>query len=91
MVKFGGIPKSVPNWFIADLRENENSDQLQEITKKRWKKGDVVAIERGPFTGYRCIFQELKGIDRVSVLLDIIGKQTRAVLHNDDLEIPQLV
>ena len=91
LVRFGTLPQSVPERLIADLKKNENNKKLQRITNKFWKKGDVIEIEQGPFAGYRCIFQESKGIDRVSVLLDIIGKQTRAFLKKDDLEIPQFV
>ena len=64
-------------------------DKLQNIIKETWKPGDIVEIEQGPFAGYRCIFQAEKSSERVFVLLNIVGKQTRATLFKQDLQIPQ--
>jgi transcriptional antiterminator RfaH len=89
VVKFEGIPKEVPTRLIQALKNNENSEQLQNITQSSWKEGDVVAIEQGPFSGYSCIFQGHRSSDRIAVLLDIIGKPTRAILDYQDLQIPE--
>ncbi len=89
LVRFGGVPKEVPPRLIAALKENENSEHLQEVTQKTWKSGDIVEIEQGPFAGYRCIFQASKSADRVAVLLNIVGKQTQTTLSKQDLQVPQ--
>jgi transcriptional antiterminator RfaH len=89
LVRFNGRPRSVPNRLIKMLRENENTDGLQRVNKSSWKPGDEVEIEEGPFAGYRCIFEAVRSSERVSVLLNIIGKQTRAVIKQQDLAIPQ--
>lgn len=89
LVRFGGVPRQVPSQLIRALKANENTEQLQCITAKAWKPGDVVEIEQGPFAGYRCIFQAERSTDRVAVLLHIVGKQTRATLLKQDLQIPQ--
>ena len=77
------------NIYFLGFSKNENNRNLQCVTEKTWKSGARVAIEQGPFAGYHCIFQEQRGIDRAYVLLDIIGKQTRATLLKEDLQIPQ--
>ena len=74
---------------IKALKANENIEKLQRVIPKSWKPGDVVEIEQGPFAGYRCIFQAERSTDRVAVLLNIVGKQTRATLMRQDLQIPQ--
>ena len=89
LVKFEGVPKRIPEQFISLLKENEDSQLLQRVTEKSWKSGDQVNIEQGPFAGYKCIFQQKRSADRVSVLLDIVGKPTRATLLKDDLQLPQ--
>ena len=89
VVKFAGVPQCVPDRLISSLQSNENSDQLQEVTGNSWKAGDVVAIEEGPFAGYSCIYQATKSNDRVRVLLNLIGKQTRATLLKSNLQLPQ--
>ncbi|PCJ23168.1 MAG: transcription/translation regulatory transformer protein RfaH [SAR86 cluster bacterium] len=89
LVRFEGVPKRIPEKFISFLKENENSQFLQKVIDKSWKEGDQVNIEQGPFAGYSCIFQAKKSADRVSVLLDIVGKPIRATLLKDDLQLPQ--
>lgn len=89
LVRFEGAPKRVPTRLIQALKNNENSQQLQDITTPSWKQGDVVKIEQGPFSGYSCIFQGRRSSDRVAVLLDIIGKPTTAVLSSQNLQTPE--
>jgi transcriptional antiterminator RfaH len=50
------------------------------------KPGDVVRINEGPFSGLEAIFERaLKGSERVAVLLDILGRQTRLVLPSETI------
>ncbi len=89
IVRFGGVPQRVPASVVAALQSNENADNLQEVKPKTWKLGDSIEIEQGPFAGYKCLFQAERGADRVTVLLNIIGKPTRTTLQKQDLQIPQ--
>ena len=88
LVRFGGHPKPVPGSLIAMLMKNEKSEKLQSYKEDSWSFGAEVDVEAGPFAGYRCIFLESSSMDRVRVLLDILGKQTRATLHRNDLALP---
>jgi len=48
--------------------------------------GDTVRINEGPFSGLEAIFQGmLKGSERVAVLLEILGRQTRIVLPRETI------
>ncbi|MEQ8952588.1 MAG: transcription/translation regulatory transformer protein RfaH [Gammaproteobacteria bacterium] len=89
IVRFEGVPKPVPTPLIDALKSNENPQQLQTLSRQTWSRGEEVEIEQGPFAGYSCIFQESRGIDRVVVLLNIVGKPTRATLLKNDLQAPQ--
>ena len=41
-------------------------------------------IREGPFSGLEAIFeQEMKGSERVAVLLEILGRRTRLVLSSE--------
>jgi transcription antitermination factor NusG len=54
---------------------------IAEIDPINAKSGDTVRINEGPFSGLEAIFeQKLKGSERVAVLLDILGRETRIVL-----------
>ena len=87
MVRFGGMPAQVPEIIIANLKNNENEFGLLSTEKKELKLGDKVGIIGGPFDGYKAVFQKMKSTERVSVLLDIVGKNTKVTLSVHELEI----
>ena len=87
MVRFGVMPAVVPESLIANLKNNENEFGLQSFDKKELKQGDKVAIIDGPFEGYKAVYQKMKNSERVSVLLDIVGKNTQVTLSVHELEI----
>ena len=91
LVRFGGQPKSVPDELISMLLSNENSESLQSVSEYSWCAGEEIEVEAGPFAGYRCIFLESRSMDRVRVLLDILGKQSQATLNRNDLAIPGVI
>ena len=87
LVRFGGLPAMVPQNMILDLKNNENEFGLQSTDIKVLKQGDKVEIIDGPFEGYQAIYQKMKNTERVSVLLDIVGKNTQVTLSVNELEI----
>lgn len=87
MVRFGGMPAQVPESLIDNLKNNEDDFGLQLTQKKELKQGDKVEIVDGPFEGYKAIYQKMKSTERVSVLLDIVGKNTQVTLSVHELEI----
>jgi len=87
LVRFGGMPAVVPENMITNLKNNENEFGLQSFEKKELKQGDKVEIIDGPFEGYKAIYQKMKSTERVSVLLDIVGKNTQVTLSVHELEI----
>ena len=87
MVRFGGMPAVVPDVLINNLKENQNELGLQSFETKELKQGDKVEIIDGPFEGYKAFYQKMKNTERVSVLLDIVGKNTQVTLSVHELEI----
>ena len=87
LVRFGGMPTVVPENMIANLKNNENEFSLQSVEKKELNQGDKVAIIDGPFEGYKAVYHKMKSTERVSVLLDIVGKNTQVTLSVHELEI----
>jgi transcriptional antiterminator RfaH len=61
-------------------------DGIAEVDPVNVQPGDVVRINEGPFSGLEAIFQQkLKGSERVAVLLEILGRQTRLVLPSETI------
>jgi len=87
MVRFGGMPAQVPEFIIANLKNNEDDFGLQTTEKKELKPGDKIGIIGGPFDGCKAVFQKMKSTERVSVLLDVVGKNTQVTLSVHDMEI----
>ncbi len=82
---FGSRVAEVGESIIQALRERCPGG-VAEIDPVNAKPGDVVRINEGPFSGLEAIFeQKLKGSERVAVLLDILGRQTRIVLPSETI------
>jgi transcription antitermination factor NusG len=84
IVSFGGIPSSVPDHVIASIRRYV--DEINSAERRLFhdlKRGDVVTIREGPFSGYDAIFDvHLSGDERVRVLLKLLN------LRKFPLELP---
>src|SRR5215208_5133717 len=79
-LKFGSQITEVRPEIIAALRER-CPEGIAEIDMLAVKPGETVRINEGPFAGLEAVFDStLKGRERVAVLLDILGRQTRLVL-----------
>ena len=86
MVRFGGMPAVVPKNMIDNFKNNENEYGLQSFEKNELQQGDKVEIIDGTFEGHKAIYQKMKSSERVSVLLDIVGKNTQVTLSVHELE-----
>jgi transcriptional antiterminator RfaH len=82
---FGSRVAEVSEEIIQGLRERCPGG-VAEIDPVKAKPGDTVRINEGPFSGLEAIFDEkLKGSERVAVLLEILGRQTRIVLPSETI------
>jgi transcription elongation factor/antiterminator RfaH len=79
-LKFGNEITEVPNDIIAALQER-CPEGIAAFDSVSLISGDSVRIKEGPFAGLEAIFEKkMKGSERVAVLLEILGRQTRLVL-----------
>jgi transcriptional antiterminator RfaH len=82
---FGSRIAEVGENIIEALRERCPGG-VAEIDPVTAKPGEIVRINEGPFSGLEAVFeQKLKGSERVAVLLDILGRQTRIVLPSETI------
>ena len=82
---FGNRIADVSGDIIQGLRERcpGGVAQIEAVTAK---PGDTVRINEGPFSGLEAVFERaLKGSERVAVLLEILGRQTRLVLPGETI------
>lgn len=82
-LKFGNEITEIPNDIIVALQER-CPDGVAAIDPVAMSAGDFVKIDEGPFAGLEAIFEKkMKGSERVAVLLEILGRQTRLVLPSE--------
>ena len=87
IIRFGSLPSVVPQNLIEKLKCNENESGIQKVNQESLSRGDSVSIISGPLEGQQGIFQQPKSSERVSVLLDIVGKNTQVTLSIHELNI----
>ncbi len=84
LVSFGGRPQSVPEALVQSLRARcDDSGCLQAATQLQ--AGDHVAVTSGPFAEFVAEVETLSPDQRVWVLLDFMGAQTRISLNAEQL------
>ncbi len=86
IVNFGFTPAKVPDSLIAVLKENENSDGIYEFIEKKLVKGQSVEILSGPMMGYSGIFNSYSTKNRVTILLNLLGKETSVQLSSGHVQ-----
>ena len=83
IVAFGGQPAEIPERFIHVLRHHLNAvNSGCRAMPEKFKRGEPVIVESGPFHGYEAIFDAgLPGQQRAQVLLSMLqGRRLRVEL-----------
>jgi transcriptional antiterminator RfaH len=81
IVRFGGVPATVPDIVIAQIRERMDSDDgFVRLKAPEMLPGTKVKINEGPFSGLDAIFAAAHGEDRVRLLLTMLGSEREVVV-----------
>ncbi|MBE0511344.1 MAG: transcription/translation regulatory transformer protein RfaH [Chromatiales bacterium] len=84
MVRFGNIPARMSDTAISYIMQQEAGLMRgHESNRPDWHPGDELEILDGPMMGLKGIFQKHLGEERVMLLLDLLGKQSRVVLSEN--------
>jgi transcriptional antiterminator RfaH len=79
-LKFGNEITEVGMDVVETLRQR-CPEGIVRIEPRTINRGELVKITEGPFSGLEAVFEQtMKGSERVAVLLEILGRQTRLVL-----------
>lgn len=81
LVRFGGVPATVPEGLIKQLQSRIAAFEAAGPEQKSdLQQGDRVQITDGPFAGYEAIFDaHLSGKERVQVLLAYLSYQPHRI------------
>ncbi|MBI3569610.1 MAG: transcription/translation regulatory transformer protein RfaH [Gammaproteobacteria bacterium] len=86
VVRFGRTAARVPDDLVILLRSREDLQGIQILPVEEYKPGSRVRITQGGFAGYEGIFQAASGRDRVTVLLDVLGRKARTTVDSASIE-----
>jgi len=82
-LKFGNRITELGIEVIENLRER-CPNGVAQVQPRLYKVGQPVKIREGPFAGLEAVFEhEMKGSERVAVLIEVLGRQTRLVLASE--------
>ena len=85
LVSFGGAPAPVPDLLIQGLMERcDASGSL--VPETRFAAGEAVQVIGGPFADFVARVEMMAPQQRVWVLLDIMGRETRVAIDADKLQ-----
>jgi transcriptional antiterminator RfaH len=74
LVRFGGQVAEVPAGLVEGLR---NAAHETSLARPLFKQGQKVRIVTGDFATLEAVFDLAEGEGRATVLLDLLGRQTR--------------
>ena len=84
LVRFGEQPAVVPDEVIDVLLQREDSASgLHQDNRPLFCAGQPVKLMEGPLAGMEGIFAQEDGEQRVTVLLELLGKTNRIRVSRD--------
>jgi transcriptional antiterminator RfaH len=84
LVTFNSILKPMPTRFIDNLmKQYDTSGKLLPI--KKFRKGDQVKVLEGPFTDFIAIVETYETDQRIWILMDLMGRETKIQTPSDNL------
>ena len=86
LLRSGDKPAKIADRVIDAIRQREHNGVVQLPQKPRWRPGERIRITKGMFLGHIGLFDGMSGRDRVCVLLNLFGRQTRSEIRITDLQ-----
>ena len=86
LVCFNGKPKQVPQNLISGLMLKSDADG-KIIPMSTLKSGDQVKIMRGPFSDFIAKVEKIDEQQRIWVLLDFMGQNTKLQVTHDQVHL----
>lgn len=82
----GGQPAAVSSGVIEQLKAREDAHGLVDLPHRpQFAPGDKIRVAAGVFSACLGLFEGMADRDRVSVLLDLLGRKVRVVMNEDML------
>jgi transcriptional antiterminator RfaH len=88
IVMFGNMLASISEKIIDQIQDQLNSESgLVELNPIEYKPGDKVRVLDGPLAGLEGTFNQTNGKDRVILLLNLLGSNTKVQVQKEFLDL----
>ena len=84
LVSFGDKPREVPRGLVRQL-QMRCEDDIFNVPKPTFQAGDAVTMTNGPFANFAAEVEKMTPNERVWVLIDLMGRQTRLVVGQNEI------
>jgi transcriptional antiterminator RfaH len=85
LLRAGDRPAVIADCVTGEIQAREQDGIVRLPERPRWQVGDRIVVGSGTFLGQIGLFDGMGPRQRVFVLLNLFGRQTRAELALDDL------
>ena len=86
LVRHGERPAPVPAQVIASLKGREDANGFVHLERSTFAPGDKVRVRRGAFGDNLGLFEGMSDRERVTILLDLLGRKVRVVMDAEAIE-----
>ena len=83
LVRFGGQPAAIPEAVVESLRARQDPATGASARRSPFTPGARVEFRAGPFAGLEGVFEMEAGLERVVVLLELLGKLNKVQVARD--------
>lgn len=80
LVSYGDEPAPVSDFVVEALRRREDDEGFVQLERRRFEPGTRVQITDGAFASYLGLFEGMRDDERVTVLLDLLGRKVRVLI-----------
>ena len=79
----GDDPSAVSAAIVDELRQREDAKGFVQLTRRGFAKGEKVRVVEGVFSACLGLFEGMTDNERVTVLLDLLGRKVRVMMDLD--------
>jgi transcriptional antiterminator RfaH len=83
----GDEPAPLSSAVVQEIRSREDARGFVSLAIPRFAQGEKVRVTDGAFSTCVGMFEEMADQNRVSILLDLLGRKVRVVLDLERLEV----
>ncbi len=76
----GDEPAPVSDFIVDALRRREDDDGFVQLARRRFEPGARVQITDGAFASCLGLFEGMRDAERVTVLLELLGRKVRVLI-----------